>query len=147
MIQGINHTAISTGNMERAIQFYCDLLGFEQVMTNEWDGDLEVADKIMGLKSTSAKLAVLKLGNSCIEQFEFKAPEPKPDDPKRPVCDHGFTHNCHDVTDIDTEYERLKAAGMVFHCPPQDLYEGTVKATYGRDPDGNVVELVEMIGK
>jgi hypothetical protein len=47
------------------------------------------------------------------------------------------------VTDIDAEYERLKAAGMVFHCPPQAAGKG-FRATYGRDPDGNVVELLEV---
>jgi hypothetical protein len=31
---------------------------------------------------------------------------------------------------------------MEFNCPPQDL-SGGVRATYGRDPDGNVVELQE----
>jgi len=31
---------------------------------------------------------------------------------------------------------------MTFHCPPQDL--GGVRTTYGRDPDGNVIELQEV---
>ena len=32
---------------------------------------------------------------------------------------------------------------MIFHCPPQEV-EGGIRATYGRDPDGNVVELLEV---
>ena len=59
------------------------------------------------------------------------------------MCDHGITHLCLDVSDIDAEYARLKGAGMRFHCPPQDL--GAARATYGRDPDGNVVELQEVM--
>jgi catechol 2,3-dioxygenase-like lactoylglutathione lyase family enzyme len=59
------------------------------------------------------------------------------------VCDHGITHIALDVRNIGAEYERLSAAGMRFHCPPLDM--GTVKATYGRDPDGNVVELQEIL--
>jgi extradiol dioxygenase family protein len=47
-----------------------------------------------------------------------------------------------DVLDIDFEYERLKRAGMEFHCPPQ--FEGEVRTTYGRDPDGNVIEIQEV---
>jgi hypothetical protein len=31
---------------------------------------------------------------------------------------------------------------MRFHCPPQNL--GGARTTYGRDPDGNVVELQEI---
>ena len=37
---------------------------------------------------------------------------------------------------------RLQAAGMRFHCPPQAQDTGFV--TYGRDPDGNVVGLLEF---
>ena len=47
------------------------------------------------------------------------------------------------VIDIDAVYERLTAAGMSFHCPPQPVGGGT-RATYGRDPDGNVVEIQEL---
>jgi predicted enzyme related to lactoylglutathione lyase len=60
----------------------------------------------------------------------------------RPVCNHGITHFCFDVTDIEHEYERLTEIGMKFHCPSQDAGKG-VGATYGRDPDGNVVEIFE----
>ena len=31
MIRGIHHTAISTGDLQRSLAFYCDLLGFEKV--------------------------------------------------------------------------------------------------------------------
>ena len=77
------------------------------------------------------------------ELFECQQPSPKHGDPKRPVSDHGITHFCIEVSDIDSEYQRLSAAGVPFHCPPLNF--GTAKATYGRDPDGNVFELLEMI--
>jgi glyoxylase I family protein len=145
MIRGIHHTAISTGNLDRALKFYRDLLGFEVVFEFEWPTGTEPADQITGLKDSSARTAMLKAGNVLIEVFEYASPPPRPGDPRRPVCDHGITHICLDVVDIESEYERLKAAGMRFHCPPLDL--GIAKATYGRDPDGNVVELQEVIDK
>lgn len=55
----------------------------------------------------------------------------------------GITHFCVEVSDIESEYERLKAAGASFHCPPLD-FSGEAMATYGRDPDGNVFELLQM---
>jgi len=36
MIRGIHHTAISTGDLDRALKFYRDLLGFEVAMEFEW---------------------------------------------------------------------------------------------------------------
>jgi catechol 2,3-dioxygenase-like lactoylglutathione lyase family enzyme len=36
MIKSIHHTAISTGDFERAVAFYRDLLGFEMVAELNW---------------------------------------------------------------------------------------------------------------
>jgi catechol 2,3-dioxygenase-like lactoylglutathione lyase family enzyme len=145
MIRGIHHTAISTGDLERALGFYRDLLGFEVVLEFAWPKGTGPADQITGLDGSAAKVAMLKTANTFIELFEYDAPSPAPGDPERPVCDHGITHIALDVRDIQAEYERLSAAGMRFHCPPLDM--GGSKATYGRDPDGNVVELLEIAGE
>ena len=54
--------------------------------------------------------------------------------------DKGYTHFCVDVTDIEQEYERLKGLGMTFSQPgPIDV--GHVKSIYGRDPEGNLIEI------
>jgi len=140
MIKKIHHAAISTGNLERALEFYRDLLGFEVISEFGWPAGVELADSITGLEGSAAKVAMLQAGGDCIELFEFSSPAPKPGDPERPVCDHGITHIALVVDDVDAEYERLKKAGMVFNCPPQGM--GESKVTYGRDPDGNVVELM-----
>jgi catechol 2,3-dioxygenase-like lactoylglutathione lyase family enzyme len=144
MIRGVHHTAVSTPNLERALAFYRDLLGFEVLWEFAWPAGTEVADRITGLEGSSAKAAMLRAGNIMLELFQYETPVPKPGHPVRPVCDHGITHVCLDVTDLDTEYERLQAAGMVFHCPPQELGPD-VRTTYGRDPDGNVIELQEIL--
>jgi catechol 2,3-dioxygenase-like lactoylglutathione lyase family enzyme len=142
-IRGVHHVAISTGDLERAIEFYEGLLGFEVVWRFAWPVGIPTADLITGLEGSSAKAAILRAGNTHIEIFEYSSPTPKAGDPKRPVCDHGITHIALDVIDIDAVYERLQAAGMSFHCPPQPV-GGETRATYGRDPDGNVVELQEL---
>ena len=146
MIRGIHHAAISTGDLQRALAFYRDLLGFETVFEFAWPAGSELLDGITGLEGSSAQAVMLRAGNAFIELFQYASPPPKPGDPHRPVCDHGITHICLDVTDLDAEYERLRAAGMRFHCPPQDL-GGESKVTYGRDPDGNVIELQEIFQK
>ena len=144
MIRGVHHVAVSTPDLDRLVAFYTDLFGFEVVMRTQWR-DRPLIDEILGLRDSAARQAMLKSGNAYLEIFEYHSPAPRPGDPDRPVNDHGYTHFCVDVTDIDAEYERLSAAGMRFHCPPPQLGAGAVRATYGRDPDGNVVELQEIV--
>ena len=33
---------------------------------------------------------------------------------------------------------------MRFHCPPPSFGRSPLRSTYGRDPDGNVIELQEI---
>jgi len=134
--------AISTPNLERALAFYCHLLGFEEVMRTEWSPGTEQIDKVLDLNNSAARQVMLKLGNLCIELFQFSSPEPARMSQSRPVCDHGHTHLCLDVINIHHEYQRLVEAGVEFHAPPQHF--GPITATYGRDPDGNVFELQEL---
>jgi catechol 2,3-dioxygenase-like lactoylglutathione lyase family enzyme len=146
MIERIQHTAISTSDLERALGFYRDLLGFEVISDQTWEKGSRAsgnAERIMALEDVTTRAVMLHLGGTLLELFEFDSPTPAPSDPERPVCDHGFTHICLQVSDIDAEYARLERAGMRFHCPPQRIGRGTA-VTYGRDFDGNVIELLEM---
>lgn len=140
MIRGMMHVGISVASLDRALAFYRDLLGMQIVGQSTFGG--EQYETILGLRGASGRVALLGLERMQIELFEFDSPRPAPAKPSRPVCDHGITHICIEVDDIDAEYRRLHAAGVVFHCPPLEFF-GTVKATYGRDPDGNVFELTQ----
>lgn len=142
MIVGFHHAAISTPDLDRCLEFYCGVLGCEVAWTFDWEAGSDEADAVTGLQNSAARAAMLKLGESFLEVFEFSSPAATPQSAERPVSDHGITHVCLQVQDIHTEYERLRQAGMRFHCPPQAQDTGFV--TYGRDPDGNVVELLEF---
>ena len=143
MINGLHHVAIATNDVDRMLEFYRDLLGLEVVVDYAWEPGNEVADQITALEDSSARHIMLRAGNAYFEIFQYRSPRPTGGDPARRVCDPGITHLCLDVTDLDTEYERLRAAGMTFHCPPQDVGAG-IRTTYGRDPDGNVLELQQV---
>ena len=142
MIRGLHHASITTADLARLSAFYRDLLGFTVVMETEWGAGNTMADTIYGLKDTAVRMVMLRTANAFLELFEFAHPLGKRGDPDRPVCDQGITHICLAVTDIAAEHARLSVAGMRFNSAPQDI-PGLCKAVYGRDPDGNIVELVE----
>lgn len=139
----LHHASITTPNIDRLRDFYCEHFGFVEVLATQWAGDNPVADAIYGLRGTAVRMVMLRSANAFLELFEFAQPEGKPGDPLRPVCDAGITHICIAVEDIAVDYARLSAAGMVFNCPPQSV-PGLCIATYGRDPDGNLVELMQI---
>ena len=147
MIRGIHHVGIATPNLDRLTEFYVKGFGFERVMSTQWS-DRPVIDRIIGLPGSAARQVMLKAGNTFLELFEYSSPSGRVADPICQPCDHGYTHFCVDVIDIDAEYERLLACGMRFHGPPPTTAElggSGLRAIYGRDPDGNIVELQEIL--
>lgn len=147
MILGVNHVALSVPDMDRALQFYCDLLGFKKLSESGWAAGTEAADRILAVKGSSARVCHIGVDNLLVELFQFGDCDPALQDPRRPVIDHGITHLCLAVTELDEEYARLSAAGMKFHSPPTDVGIPGVRTVYGRDPFGNVVELEEVLGR
>lgn len=151
MIQGLNHIALSVPDIQRAVDFYCGQLGFNKVGDFSWDADSETSDtvtEITRIPGTSGVAVHLRGPDFLLEIFQFKSadPEPSHQDPQRPVVDHGYTHFCLAVKDLDAEYRRLKDAGMAFHGEPVTVMPG-VRCVYGRDPFGNVIELEETEGR
>jgi catechol 2,3-dioxygenase-like lactoylglutathione lyase family enzyme len=142
MIQGIHHLGLSTPDLDRAIGFYRDLLGFELIARFSKPPGSEGMAEMLDLPGAGFSAALLRSGPTMIEIFEFSAPEPVRAPARRRVCDHGLTHLCLQVDDVKAEFERLSAAGMFFHCPPQ-TGDGA-SFVYGRDPDGNAIELIEF---
>ncbi len=139
MIQGIHHVAVHVRDLDRMMQFYKDAFGFEVVGEPFSWKDAEVIDRIIGVPGSAARGAMLRAGSCYFEMFQFEAPSPASDRPLDPN-DKGYTHFCVDVTDIEEEYERLKGLGMTFDAPaPVDA--GHVKSVYGRDPEGNLIEI------
>jgi catechol 2,3-dioxygenase-like lactoylglutathione lyase family enzyme len=147
MIRGIHHVAISTPDLDRLTAFYTDVMGFEVVMRTHWR-DREIIDRMIGLTGSAARQVMLRAGNAYLELFQYESPTPRPAPPDRDPSWHGYTHFCVDVVDIDAEYERLSRLGMTFHAPPptvDELGHTRLRAIYARDPDGNIVELQEIL--
>ena len=94
--------ALATGDLERLKSFYVDVLGFEVAAEMGWS-DNRLIDGIVGLENSAADSVMLRAGNAYLEIFQYHSPPGAPSDPDRPVCDHGYTHICLDIVDIDAE--------------------------------------------
>lgn len=139
MIRGIHHVAVHVHDLDRMMRFYEDAFGFVRVgEVFAWD-DSELIDRIVDVPQSAARGAMLRCGTCYMELFEYRRPAPASTRPLQPY-DKGYTHFCVDVTGIEQEFERLRGLGMRFNQPgPIDV--GHVKTIYGRDPEGNLIEI------
>jgi glyoxylase I family protein len=139
MIRGIHHVAVHVRDLDRMTKFYRDAFGFEPAGEQFSWRDNALIDQLIDVNGSAAQGIMLRAGCCYIELFQFSAPEPVSTRPLRPF-DRGYTHFCVDVTDIEKEIQRLGAIGMSF-AQPGPLDVGHVKSIYGRDPEGNVIEI------
>jgi len=149
---GVHHIGVSVPDLDKAREFYFDILGaVEEVEPLSW-ADNPFIDRIVGLEGSAARQFFCRLGNVQIEVFEYSAPRQAPLAPGRGVNEYGYTHFAIQVEDLEAVHERIVAAGLPVHATP-DMSSITVDAdgtkhgysgTYCRDFFGNVFEILEI---
>lgn len=142
MIRRFSHIGISVADLNRSIGFYTGLLDLE-LLAAPFPFSGPLFSQVMALEDAAGRIGVVRKGDLQLELFEFSNPAPATQAIDRPVNARGLTHFGIEVDDIDAAYDRLAGAGVRLHCPVT-RFPGGVRATYARDPDGNVFELLEM---
>jgi catechol 2,3-dioxygenase-like lactoylglutathione lyase family enzyme len=145
MISAIRHTGLVVADLERALHFWCDVLGFRVVKQMEEFGPH--IDAMMGLQNvrvTTAKLAAPD-GN-LVELLRFHS---HPDLPRWNGTPHstGLTHVALTVDNLDQLVQKLTQEGVSFPALPQRSPDGNVKVIYAKGPEGVILELVEVLAK
>ena len=143
MITAIRHAGLVVADLEKSLNFWCDVMGF--VVSRQMEESGPHLDAIMGLKDvrvTTVKLAAPD-GN-LIELLKFHS---HPDSPtwSGTPCSTGFTHIALTVKDLDELLPRLLAAGAKVPSPPQYSPDGKVKMLYVRGLEGILIEVVEIL--
>jgi catechol 2,3-dioxygenase-like lactoylglutathione lyase family enzyme len=143
MIAEIRHTGLVVADLDRALHFWRDLLGFRVVKQMEESG--AHIDAMMGLKDvrvTTVKLAAPD--NKLIELLRFHSHPDRPSWAGAPNST-GLTHIAMTVADLEGTCRKLADAGVKFFAPPQRSPDGSVKVTYCQGPEGVLLELVEVL--
>lgn len=147
MIHGIHHVALLTRDFDRLLGFYRDVVGGEVVFESEWGegDDLELLGRVTGIPGRPRlRSAILRLGNAFLEIQHYPEPAGHGDPGAHGPQDFGIRHFALDVCAIEAEVERLEAGGMCFPGPVQQP-SSRIKSIYGRDPDGNILEIQEIV--
>jgi catechol 2,3-dioxygenase-like lactoylglutathione lyase family enzyme len=143
-ITGFLSANINCSDIEQSRLFY-EMLNFEFLMDFEEVGTFEVA-AALGVPSYHAIGSLMKLCKGpAINLLEWE--DPHNTDPPYSKLNHlGVPRIALQTTDLDAEIVRLKALGVEFFSEPARP-EGPLaflKFVCLRDPDGTVIELVEL---
>ena len=123
-IEGIAHIALKVADMQKSLEFYCDVLGFKHAFS---------------IKNDEGKpwIEYLKITDGQFLELFYSAPG----DPEKTPPKSTNNHICLSVEDIHETGRTLESKGIELVIPVRGR-EGSNWQCWCRDPDGNYVEFM-----
>jgi catechol 2,3-dioxygenase-like lactoylglutathione lyase family enzyme len=151
-VQKVDAVGMTVSDMDRAVEFYSNVLAFEKISDTEVYGpEYEQLTGVFGLR---IRIVRMKLGNEQIELTDYLTPGGKPNPADTRSNDLWFQHMAIVVKDMDQAYAQLRKHNVLHvstgpqTIPASNQAAAGVKAFYFRDPDGHNLELIYFpIGK
>ena len=143
MIKAIRHTGLVVADLERALHFWRDILGFTIIKRMDESGPH--VDGVLGLSDVD--LTTVKLSapdGNLIELLRFHSHHDQATWRGSPYST-GFTHIALTVENLDEFVNKLKEFGVEFAGTPQIGPDRYAKVIYARGPEGILLELVEIL--
>jgi catechol 2,3-dioxygenase-like lactoylglutathione lyase family enzyme len=143
MITGFNHTSFTVADLDLAVRFWTEALGFEAASVSERHGDWQ--GPVTGVPGARLRVAHLYGHGHHMEFIEYlegagAAVALAPNMP-------GVAHVCLEVEDIHETAKRLFEQGAMPQGEMLPIDDGAMSgswAGYIRDPNGIVIELLEL---
>lgn len=141
-IRRLSHHGLCVSDLERALAFYRDGLGFAEVSR------MRFADpgtqKLLGLPGGTLDAVYLRRDGTTLELLHFPRPGTRLGGPPRPMNQVGLTHLSFLVDDLERTLAQLRAVGAnVLDASRLDGRGRGPNAIFVTDPDGTRIELVE----
>lgn len=143
MITGFNHTSFTVADMDKSVRFWTEMLGFKAESVSGREGDWQA--NVTGIADASLVVAHLNGYGHHIEFIQY-ANGAIPGEAPQPALT-GVAHVCLETDDIERTWTELLGAGAT----PQGSIAyvktgpaGGCLAGYIRDPNGIIIELLEL---
>src|ERR1051325_2227486 len=148
LVSGVDAISITVSDMDRAVDFYSNVLTFEKISDTEVATEqYEQLESVFGLR---VRIVRMRLGDEFIELHEYLAPKGRPIPVDSLSYDRWFQHVAIIVSDMDRAYRVLRQ-NRVQHAStgPQRLPDwnknaGGIEAFYFKDPDNHVLEILHF---
>jgi catechol 2,3-dioxygenase-like lactoylglutathione lyase family enzyme len=146
LVAAVDSVGIPVSDIDRAVDFYTNVLSFEKVTDTEAAGDaFEHAEGLFGAR---ARVVRMKLGDEFIELIQYLTPKGRPIPVDSRSNDRWFQHIAIIVSDMDLAYDVLRnhhvqhASTGPQRIPDWNKAAAGIRAFYFRDPDGHNLEIL-----
>ena len=145
-LRAVGPIGITVADLDRSLDFYARILGFEKV--DETEGWGEPYERLTGVFGARVRVARMRLGDETIELVEYLTPRGRPVPADSRSHDRWFQHVAIIVSDMDRAYAWLRVHRVEHASPaPQRLPDGNpvaggIRAFYFKDPDGHPLEIL-----
>ncbi|MFC6754589.1 VOC family protein [Halorubrum tibetense] len=132
-----HHVGVTVSDLDRAVDFYTNAFGFEVVTEFSVGGEAFAA--AVDVDGATAEFAHLDAGDTVLELVEYDPAGPSTAAPE--LNGTGTVHVGLAVDDVEACYTDLDDAVETL-SPPRTTDTGTT-VLFCRDPDGNLIELLD----
>lgn len=137
----LGHVALVTTDIALLADFYSEVFNSGEQPIASFGNNLAM-DRMSGLKDVALKGCWIPTSNMLLELWQFEQPATRSRAGIDPVSRPGISHIALEVTDLGDEVERLTVLGMTMFAEP--IVGDAASLVYGYDPDGNIIELIEL---
>jgi len=141
MIRNLLHVGIGVRDIEATVEFYTEVMGMEILGRAHNMG--EKISRVVGVKDAELVVCHVGKGDLRLELIDYKNDKKKAGSCYKEQDEPGILHIAFAVSDIDKEYEKIRALGYEFNAPPMVARENGPKICYFKGPDDVVIELFE----
>ena len=143
MIRETRHVGIVVEDLDKCLTFWRDVMGLKVAADFREEG--EFIDTVQNLEGV--KLHMIKLtapDGSMIELLKDEShPTPPPD--RNRMCDRGIRHIAFTVENVQQSWDTLNKEGCDVLSRPVVAPDGKARLFFARDPEGNLLEIVEIL--
>jgi catechol 2,3-dioxygenase-like lactoylglutathione lyase family enzyme len=130
----VHHTSLSVADLDAQRAWYQRALGLHEVI-EEFQLDEPPARTVVLRSGSGVRLELIERAGASRDRAYA--------DPLDAASTLGFGHWAVSVRDLDTAFATIVAAGGVEVWPPADAVQPGARFAYVKDPEGNLIELIQ----
>lgn len=143
MIRATRHVGIVVQDLEKSLRFWRDVMGLTVAVDFREQG--EFIDTVQALRDVTVRMVKLKAPDGSMIELLKDDYHPTPLPERNDMCDCGIRHIAFTVPDAQAAWHTLTQCRCAVLSQPVTSPDGKARLFFARDPEGNLLEIVQML--